>query len=124
MGRTPHLRFLSPPSGEDYRIAREAIETLRISHLSEKAFSEISGGEHQLVLFARALAQQTRLIILDEPTAHLDYGNQVKILNQIQILAKGGQRLGYCPKDAIYGWAIGYLSVIKIEVVGHAIYFV
>jgi len=56
----------------------------------EKPYSEISGGEKQLVMFAKVLAQEPELILLDEPTSHLDFGNQFKILSMIEDLAKRG----------------------------------
>jgi iron complex transport system ATP-binding protein len=88
MGRTPYLGFFSPPRQGDREITEMAIDSLGIAHLAEKAYSELSGGERQLVLFARVLAQQPELIILDEPTSHLDYGNQLKILSLIRNLAR------------------------------------
>jgi iron complex transport system ATP-binding protein len=90
MGRTPHLGFFSLPSRKDHEITSRTISSLGIVDLAAKSFAEISGGERQLVLFARALAQQAGLIVLDEPTTHLDYGNQVKILNLIHELAGQG----------------------------------
>jgi len=90
MGRTPYLGYFSFPAPKDQRIAREAIESLGIGHLADKAYTEISGGERQLVLFARVLAQEPELIVLDEPTSHLDYGNQLKILSLIHHLSRRG----------------------------------
>ncbi len=88
MGRTPYLGFFAFPDPEDEQLARKAIATLGIEHISDKPYTQISGGERQLVMFARALAQEPDIIILDEPTSHLDYGNQVKILSLIQHLSK------------------------------------
>ena len=90
MGRTPHLGFFSRPSSRDHNIAAQTISSLGLDALAAKPLAEISGGERQLVLFARALAQQTGLIVLDEPTSHLDFGNQVKILSLIHNLAGAG----------------------------------
>jgi iron complex transport system ATP-binding protein len=90
MGRTPYLGFFSFPKSADERLAYDAIDTLGIRHLSAKPYTEISGGERQLVMFARALAQEPQLIVLDEPTAHLDYGNQVKVLALIRRLSRRG----------------------------------
>jgi iron complex transport system ATP-binding protein len=90
MGRTPYLGFFSFPDPEDEQVAREAIDSLGISHLSHQPYTEISGGERQLVMFARALAQQPEVIILDEPTSHLDYGNQIKMLSLIHQLSRKG----------------------------------
>lgn len=90
MGRTPYLGFFSFPAEKDEKIARRAIESLGIHHLADKPYTEISGGERQLVLFARVLAQQPEIIVLDEPTSHLDYGNQLRILSIIHKLSRQG----------------------------------
>lgn len=90
MGRSPHLSLLSSPSEKDYKIAEDSIKKLGISHLAKKPYTEISGGERQLVLFARILAQQPSVLILDEPTSHLDFGNQIRVLEVIDQMAKNG----------------------------------
>jgi iron complex transport system ATP-binding protein len=90
MGRTPHLSLFSSPSEKDYQIAAEAMEMVGISHLREKRYTEISGGERQLVLVARTLAQQTQILLLDEPTSHLDFKNQTLVLRLVRKLAKSG----------------------------------
>lgn len=90
MGRTPYLGYFSFPDPRDEKIAEDAIESLGISHLADKSYTDISGGERQLVMFARALAQQPEVIILDEPTSHLDYGNQIKTLSLIHHLSRKG----------------------------------
>ena len=90
MGRTPHLGALSAPKKKDKAIAQKAIDEVGITHLMKKPYSEISGGEKQLVMFAKVLAQEPELILLDEPTSHLDFGNQFKILSMIEDLAKRG----------------------------------
>lgn len=90
MGRTPYLGLFSFPAEADEQIAKQAIDSLGITHLADKPYTEISGGERQLVLFARVLAQQPEIIVMDEPTSHLDYGNQVKMLSLIRLLASQG----------------------------------
>jgi len=67
--------------------AQDALDMLNIGHLSQRSYTELSGGQRQLVLIARALAQETPYIFLDEPTNGLDYGNQIKLLHKIQTLA-------------------------------------
>ncbi len=90
MGRTPHLGAFSSPKKKDLDIAKKAIDAVGVSHLMEKPYNEISGGERQLVMFAKVLAQEPDVILLDEPTSHLDFGNQFRILNLIESLAKNG----------------------------------
>jgi len=90
MGRSPHIGIMSVPSDEDIEDARQALLKAGIAHLENSLFSEISGGERQLVLIARALAQQSDILIMDEPTASLDYGNQARILEIINELSRQG----------------------------------
>ncbi|WP_202901182.1 ABC transporter ATP-binding protein [Methylocaldum szegediense] len=90
MGRMPHTGFFSGYSKKDRRLAEEALERLSLGHLKTRPYSEISGGERQLVLIARALAQEARIFILDEPVGGLDYGNQLRLLERIRSLAREG----------------------------------
>ncbi len=90
MGRAAHLGRLSSPGRKDRDIAQKAIERVGIPHLIKKPYTEISGGEMQLVLIAMVLAQEPSILLLDEPTSHLDFGNQVRILNVITGLAEEG----------------------------------
>ncbi len=90
MGRTSHKSFFAPYSRQDKDIALQALERLSISHLREKIYTEISGGERQLTLIARALAQGADTLVMDEPANGLDYGNQIRLLDQIVSLAEDG----------------------------------
>jgi iron complex transport system ATP-binding protein len=90
VGRSPHLKIMASPGQEDIRIAEASMEAMGISHLRDKPYTQISGGERQMVIFARVLTQQPSLLLLDEPTSHLDYGNQIRLLRVVQKMAKTG----------------------------------
>lgn len=90
MGRVAHMRLGASVSKRDREIAGQVMEYLGIREMAEKNFQTLSGGERQMTLVARALAQQADYLILDEPTAALDYSNQVKILNVIRKLTREG----------------------------------
>ncbi len=90
VGRAPHLGLLESPKPRDVKIAEESLEMMGIYHLRDKAYTQLSGGERQMVIFARVLAQQPSLLLLDEPTSHLDFGNQIRVLRIIENLAATG----------------------------------
>jgi iron complex transport system ATP-binding protein len=90
MGRTVHGNLFSRPSAADRAVAVRVLERFGIAHLAERPYTEISGGERQLALLARALAQEPQFIVLDEPTASLDFGNQGKVMREIRALAASG----------------------------------
>ncbi len=87
MGRTPYLGFLGHASSHDEEIARQSLNKVNALTLSERRVGELSGGEAQRVLLARALCQSTPILLLDEPTAHLDLQYQVSLLELIRELA-------------------------------------
>jgi len=93
MGRTPYIGAFAKPSAADYEMADAALERMGIYHLADKAYTEISGGERQQVTIARVITQQPKMILLDEPTAHLDYGNQYRVVQMIKQLSDEGYAL-------------------------------
>jgi iron complex transport system ATP-binding protein len=90
MSTTVYLDIFSSPGKAQRKIAQEALERVGISHLAQRGYEKISGGERQLALIARALAQQTKIIVMDEPTSSLDYGNQIRVLSQAKQLTREG----------------------------------
>jgi iron complex transport system ATP-binding protein len=90
MGRTARLRAFASPGARDERIARDKLENLGIAALATHDYTRISGGQRQLALIARALAQEAPILVLDEPTASLDFGNQALVLARIRDLATHG----------------------------------
>jgi iron complex transport system ATP-binding protein len=99
MGRTAHSNIFTGASAADRAIAAQALERFGISHLSERPYTMISGGERQLVLLARAMAQEPQFIILDEPTASLDFGNQGKVMHEIRKLRASGHGVLFTTHD-------------------------
>ncbi len=90
MGRQVRRGLFSAPGPPDYARTREVLEQLGMLELSDADYSRISGGQRQMVMIARALVQDTRILVLDEPTASLDYGNQVRIIGEIARLSRAG----------------------------------
>jgi len=90
MGRTAHLGPFAAPSTRDRAVADDAIGALGLGALAERPYTQVSGGERQLTLIARALAQEPAILVMDEPTASLDFGNQVRVLTQTRALAARG----------------------------------
>jgi iron complex transport system ATP-binding protein len=105
LGRSPYLKPFQLPGEEDLRVTEQALDQAGISKLAGKPITEISGGERQLVNISRALAQQTRILLLDEPTAHLDLENQSRILTLLKNMSAGGITVvltTHDPNAAIY----------------------
>ncbi len=90
LGRAPHLRPLETPGSEDERIAREALAAAGIARLARRSIATLSGGEYQLMLIARSLAQSPALLLLDEPASQLDPGNQLAVIRLLKRLRSRG----------------------------------
>lgn len=90
MGRMAHMGVFSSPGKEDYACADEATERLGIGKLAGHVYTELSCGERQMTLIARAFAQQPQFLMMDEPTAALDFGNQAQVLSAVKHLSESG----------------------------------
>jgi iron complex transport system ATP-binding protein len=90
MGRTARLKPFASPGPADEKIAHEKLASLGIGELAEHDYTRVSGGQRQLALIARSLAQETAILVMDEPTASLDFGNQTLVLGRIRQLAREG----------------------------------
>jgi iron complex transport system ATP-binding protein len=90
MGRAPHLSLVSSPSEKDYRAAEANLKSLGILELADRPYTKLSGAQRHLVLIEMVLTQEPALLLLDEPTSHLDFGNQVHIVETMQTLSKRG----------------------------------
>lgn len=106
MGRTAHLGLFATPGTDDRSKALEALTRLGIRELAEAEYTRISGGQRQLALIARALAQAAPAIVMDEPTASLDFGNQVLVLKEIARLASEGLGIVLSTHDPDHAFAI------------------
>ncbi|MGM0517930.1 MAG: ABC transporter ATP-binding protein [Pseudomonadota bacterium] len=105
LGRTAHRGLFARYTAEDRRIAREALARVGIESLAERPYTQISGGQRQLALIARALAQQARLFVMDEPVNGLDFGNQLRLLDLIRQLRDEGLTViqtTHYPDHALY----------------------
>ncbi len=114
MGRISHKAFFFTYSSDDIDIAYNAMERLSISHLAKRPYTELSGGERQLTLIARALAQGAETFIMDEPASGLDYGNQLRLLEQIAALSQEGYtfiKSTHSPEHAL--WVADRAIMIK-----------
>lgn len=90
MGRAPKIGVFGKPSEEEEDMCRKVLSEMGIEHLADKSYMEISGGERQQLLIARAIVQEPEVVLFDEPTAHLDYGNQHRVLERIKQMSEEG----------------------------------
>lgn len=93
MGRASRIGLFGAPSRHDHAVAWACLERLGIAHLAHRRQTEVSGGERQLALIARALAQEPAMLVMDEPTASLDFGNQIRMLACIRSLREAGMAI-------------------------------
>jgi iron complex transport system ATP-binding protein len=114
MGRAPHLGFFGFPGPRDRALAEQALERVGMLHLQDRPYTRVSGGERQLVLLARILVQEPDLILLDEPTAHLDLRNQVLTLRMVRSLAADGLTMIMTTHDPNHAlWFGGRAALMK-----------
>lgn len=90
MGRLPASGLFRAPGDRDRAVVERVLDHMGIAHLAERPYTQVSGGERQLTLIARALAQEARLLVMDEPLTGLDYGHQVRLLARLESLAAEG----------------------------------
>ena len=105
MGRARFIKKFSQPSDNDYKKAEEVLKKLSIQKLKYKKYFELSGGEQQIVLIARALVQEAKFIIMDEPASNLDFENQKKVLECLMYLSGKGIGIilsSHSPNHAIF----------------------
>lgn len=115
MGRTAHLGTFASPAKTDFTVANRAMEALGIAQLADRPVTEISGGERQLALVARALAQEPRILVMDEPTASLDFGNQVRVLERISSLAAAGISILFSSHDPDHAFLCAQRALLLAE---------
>lgn len=99
MGATAQLGALQSPTDAQQELTERTLESLGIAHLAERGSQRISGGERQLMLIARALVQDARVLIMDEPTANLDYGNSFRVMQRVAQLGVGGYTVIFSSHD-------------------------
>lgn len=106
MGRNVHLRLMADPDAADRAAVQASLERLQIGHLSARRFDALSGGERQLALLARALAQDAPIVVLDEPCASLDPGHQVEVLAALRELTDEGKAVLMSSHLPEHAWAL------------------
>jgi iron complex transport system ATP-binding protein len=124
MGRAAHIGPFASPRAQDIAIAEEVLSAIGLCYLRDAIYTKISGGERQLVLICRALAQQPGFLLMDEPTSNLDYGNQVKVLSHILSLTRrrgvGIFMTTHNPNDAlVYASSVAIMGPAGMFITGN-----
>jgi len=102
MGRTSHIGMFASPAKQDIEIAEKSLDMLSLGAFAQREYGKLSGGEMQMVLIARAVCQQAKTIIMDEPMMNLDYKNQAKVLGAIETLQDKGYSIIMSTHNMIY----------------------
>ncbi|OPX74013.1 MAG: Cobalamin import ATP-binding protein BtuD [Methanosaeta sp. PtaB.Bin018] len=114
MGRTPRLKGIFKISKADKEKASDALDLLGLTEIADRPYNQLSGGQRQMVLMARAIAQETPLMFLDEPTSALDFSNQIRIWRIMQMVAKRGVTILACSHDPNHvSWFCDKVVVMK-----------
>lgn len=114
MGRNPYVSQISGPSEEDLVKTEEVLTDLKILDLADQAYTELSGGQRQLVILARALNQDTPVMLLDEPASALDFRNQIRLWKLLRRLADRGKTILACTHDPNHiSWFCDYAVIMK-----------
>lgn len=123
MGTTAQIGHFSSPGAAQQALALDAMERLSITHLKDRPYGELSGGERQLTLIARAMAQQAKILVMDEPSSSLDFGNRIRLMNTVRSLTADG----YCviqsthDPDQAFLWSDQILALHKGRVLAHGV---
>ncbi|MFP3853978.1 MAG: ABC transporter ATP-binding protein [Anaerolineales bacterium] len=99
LGRAPYLGVIQTPGERDFRAAEKGLARLNLTHLRNRSVLELSGGEQQMVTLARALVQKPQILLLDEPTAHLDLGNKRRVLSLLTRMQQEGMTIIFTTHD-------------------------
>jgi iron complex transport system ATP-binding protein len=114
MGRTPRLKGIFGISKADKKKASDALDLLGLTEIADRPYNQLSGGQRQMVLMARAIAQETPLMFLDEPTSALDFSNQIRIWRIMRIVAERGVTILACSHDPNHvSWFCDKVVVMK-----------
>ena len=113
-GRAPYLAEMAAPADEDVHIAYEALEMVGLASFAQRSVTSLSGGEAQLVLIARAIAQQSKVLLLDEPTSALDPANRRKVIEILSSLHEEGKTIIFTTHDAQFAYEVAtHVAMLK-----------